>query len=77
MFTGLHLRKHDSLNIHIFFSEIEIDPYNEGLIRDNPIFGLYDDKGNFRRVALPITPANNPKTHRRDRSRSFAYGEYE
>ncbi|CAH1100865.1 unnamed protein product [Psylliodes chrysocephalus] len=49
----------------------EVSPYAEGTVQENSVFGIYDDKGIFRRVALPVTC----KT--RDRSLSYSYGDFD
>ncbi|KAJ8950410.1 hypothetical protein NQ318_003686, partial [Aromia moschata] len=54
--------------------ELEEPPFDDGiLVRENPVFGVYDEQGRFRKVAIPITYSRAP----RDRSLSFAYGDYE
>ncbi|XP_074031482.1 uncharacterized protein [Leptinotarsa decemlineata] len=52
--------------------EPEVSPYAEGIVQDNPVFGIYDRNGVFRRVALPIS---YPKP-KKDRSLSFSYGDF-
>lgn len=47
----------------------EVSPYAEGIVQENSVFGIYDKKGIFRRVALPLAY----KT--RDRSLSYSYGD--
>ncbi|VEN63296.1 unnamed protein product [Callosobruchus maculatus] len=55
-------------------SETDLDPCGDPIIRDSPVFGIYDEKGIFRRVALPIT---YQKPQSRDRSFSYSYGDNE
>ncbi|XP_018561940.1 uncharacterized protein LOC108904047 isoform X2 [Anoplophora glabripennis] len=56
------------------YESVEESLYELGTFKENPIFGIYDQKGRFRRVALPISYS---KSVNRDRSLSFAYGDYE
>ncbi|CAG9864838.1 unnamed protein product [Phyllotreta striolata] len=49
----------------------EVSPYAEGVIQENSVFGIYDENGIFRRVAVPI----GYKT--RDRSLSYSYGDFD
>ncbi|CAH1974302.1 unnamed protein product [Acanthoscelides obtectus] len=55
-------------------SETDVDTYGDPIIEESPVFGIYDEKGVFRRVALPIT---YQKPQSRDRSISYAYGDNE
>ncbi|XP_056645922.1 uncharacterized protein LOC130451121 [Diorhabda sublineata] len=50
-------------------TEEDVSPYAEGIVQENSVFGIYDEKGMFRRVALPLSY----KT--RDRSLSYSYGD--
>ncbi|XP_072381483.1 uncharacterized protein [Diabrotica undecimpunctata] len=47
----------------------EVSPYAEGAVQESSLFGIYDDKGIFRRVAVPIAYKS------RDRSLSYSYGD--
>ncbi|KAG5877144.1 hypothetical protein JTB14_035914 [Gonioctena quinquepunctata] len=61
------------LFLNLYAEAEEVSPYAEGIVQENPVFGIYDKEGVFRRVALPIAYNKSEK----DRSISFSYGDYD
>lgn len=52
--------------------DYEENPYEIGL-KENSLFGIYDQRGRFRRVAIPVDTAYKAQL---DRSMSSSYGDY-
>lgn len=53
-------------------NDIKEYPYEEQTSRGSSLFGLYDERGVFRKVSLPL-----PITYAKEKRLSFSFGESE